>query len=133
MSLLVLFHHPVVGTKCDKTKATKRNNIQYYRRNFLFVKQNQGNFGVSIGQLGSSVSTRNAGTTKCPWLWKENVDRLRKPRALAVAECKTCSKTNCRQINYTHVVLVEECDQTTGEKVWIWKQQTLPIGFVYIG
>ena len=133
VSLLVISDGlPLQGKRCDWSNAKKRNNVKYYRKSFLFLKKFKPKFGVSLPQLGSRVNTQNAGTTKCPWYWKEHVDPSRKPRTLAVAECKTCSPTNCRQFKYTQQVLVEECDQATGEKVWVWKQQTFPIGFVYI-
>ena len=110
----------------------KRGNITYYRHHFLFLKEHHPS-PVSSGSSSASrgVKRRTPGTSNCRWTWDVDIDTARKPVSIAIAKCTNCDLNKCRAIIYNHNVLVERQDCKTGEMVWTWTTEALPIAFVY--
>ena len=110
----------------------KRGNIAYYRNNFLFLMEDSPNPGApSNSNIPSGVTQVNPGTRNCRWTWDVDTDSARKPLSIAIAKCTNCDLNKCRAIIYNHNVLVEQQDCKTGEMVWTWRTEALPIAFVY--
>ena len=107
----------------------KRGNIAYYRNNFLFLNDNL----VTPGNPStpSGVTQTTPGTSNCRWTWDVDTDSARKPLSIAIAKCTNCDLNKCRAIIYNHNVLKEQQDCKTGEMVWTWGTEALPIAFVY--
>ena len=111
--------------KCKKS-APKRGRVAKYRTIFLFVKNVQPDLKQNST---SGIKRVNTGTTNCPW--DTSIDSKRRPMVIAMAKCENCDMNKCRKIVYNHKVLKQHKDCKTGEMVWEWEFEALPIAFVY--
>ena len=111
--------------KCKKS-APKRGRVVRYRTMFLFVNDAQPD-----PKPNSGIRRINPGTTNCPWTWDTSIDSARKPMVIAISKCENCDTNKCRKIVYNHKVLKQYKDCKTGEMVWKWEFEALPIAYVY--
>ena len=129
MLLCALIH--IEGKPVGKCKSSppKGGKVATYRKKFLFVNATQP------PPIQNGGETRpNAGNSNCPWVWDTSFDTARKPMVIAKAKCTPdlkCDAKRCREIVYNHQVLRQHKDCETGESVWKWEFEPLPIAYVY--
>ena len=102
--------------------------MTYYKRKFSLFKD----VLIKPSSRSSSRNRRWPLSQHCPWTWTVNTDTERKPQKIPVASCPSCDNLRCKLVQYNHNVLVRREDCRTGEKVWSWKLQPLPIAYVYV-
>lgn len=113
--------------ECNETDLNATKMLRHLRQNYEFVRK-ATTYSPDSGRKRKSTSI--PGTDNCPWTWERDNDPDRVPQTIVKAVCRGCDH-HCRSVSYTHRVLVERCDKTTGYKVWKWKQRTFAIAFVY--
>lgn len=117
--------------KCLKVSspstATTRKILDYVTVNQYIIVPPSGL--PSSNSRNNRQSTATVSSNGCPFTWRTDFDRSRRPPILLKAVCPTsnaiCSR--CRAITYGHRVLKYKCNA-----LWDWATVNLPVAFVRV-
>ena len=75
------------------------------------------------------IRARRRDSEKCPFRYevKRFTGRDIVPRRMTYATCQQCDADRCQPVNYTHRVLIKNCNN-----VWVWEERTLPVAYIWV-